>query len=410
MGIKPTPYFIFLNWNSMNYYEVFKEVPSDPILGIAAKHRKDPNPDKINLSIGVYKSEEGEIAVLDAVHKAEKILWEQKNNKGYPPIDGDPGFKEEVLKLLTPQENHDYFYVAHTVGATSAVRLTGELMRTMGIKNVYYSDQTWPNHPHIYSAAGLNPVSFPYYDSNTHKLKINEICQSLQNAPSNSAVLFQMCCHNPTGRDPSIDEWKQIIQIIKEKGLFPILDCAYQGFGQGMEEDVMPFKLMMESVDQMFVCYSCAKNFGLYGERVGAFIAFDKSKKNLTFLDQNARKIIRCNYSTPPLHGARIVKTILKSNELSQLWRSELKEMRIRIKNLRQLFLKSLEEKKLGQDYKFIIKDEGLFSLLYLPVEKIIKLREESSIYLLENGRVNIAGLSQKNMEFVTTSIQKILV
>lgn len=392
----------------MNYFQTLQEVKPDPILGIAAKHRQDPREEKVNLSIGVYKSEESEIAVLKSVHEAEKILWEQKNNKGYPPVDGEASFRQEIIKLLS-QGDLEYFYSAHTVGATSALRLSGEIMNVMGIKNVYYSDLTWPNHPQLFKEAGLTPIPFEYYDQHSHKLKIDKIYHTLENASPKSAILFQMTCHNPTGRDPSEKEWKNIVQIIKDKKLFPVLDCAYQGFGEGMEEDLLPFNLLKEAVDQMIVCYSCAKNFGLYGERVGAFIAYDKSKITLDRIAQNIKKIARCDYSTPPIHGARIVKTILQSPDLRQLWLRELKEMRERVKNLRQLFLKALQARNLPQNYEFILEDKGLFSLLAFSLEQIIHLRDEFAIYLLENGRINIAGLCKKNIDYVADAFKKVL-
>lgn len=392
----------------MNYFQSLQEVKADPILGIAAKHRQDPRENKVNLSIGVYKTEESQVAILKCVHEAEKILWEEKNNKGYPPVDGEAGFREEIIKLLSPDDS-EYFYTAHTVGATSALRLSGEIMKIMGIENLYYSDLTWPNHPHLYKEAGLNPVPFKYYDSHTHQLQIDEIYHTLETIPPKSAVLFQMTCHNPTGRDPSEKEWRRIIQIIKDKNLFPVLDCAYQGFGEGIEEDILPLNLLKEAVDQLIVCYSCAKNFGLYGERVGAFIAYDKSKKNLDRIAQNIKKIARSDYSTPPIHGARIVKTILQSTELKQLWVHELNEMRGRVKSLRQLFLKSLQAKNLPCNYEFILQDKGLFSLLEFSLEQIIYLRDEFAIYLLENGRINIAGLCKKNIDFVADAFKKVL-
>ena len=393
----------------MDYFQSFQEVKPDPILGLAAQYKKDPNPEKINLTIGAYKSEESQVSLFRSVHEAEKLLWQEKLNKAYPPIDGIAEFKEELLKLVAPHQDPKHFYVAHTVGSTSALRLAGELMHQMGIKNISFSDLTWPNHPHIFQSSGIKTFTFPYHNKETHKLEIDKIYQALENLPEKSAVLFQMSCHNPTGRDPNPEEWAKIIPIIKSKDLFPIFDCAYQGFGQGLKEDVLPFHLLMEQVDQAIVCYSCAKNFGLYGERVGALIAFDKNHKNLDYLGQNARLVIRGNYSTPPIHGARIVKTILKSQELSQMWDEELTEMRLRIKELRQDFLKSLEDKKLPIDFSHVIEDQGLFSLLSLPKEVIVHLRNNSAIYLLENGRINIAGLSKKNMEAVTTSIQKAL-
>ena len=393
----------------MNYFQSFQEVKPDPILGLAAKYKKDPNPNKINLTIGVYKSEEAQIALFRSVHEAEKLIWDEKLNKGYPPIDGTAEFKEELIKLVAPEQDAKHFYIAHTVGATSALRLSGELMKQMGIENIFFSDLTWPNHPHVFKNAGLKTFTFPYYNASSHELEIEAIYKALNDIPEKSAVLFQMSCHNPTGMDPNKEQWTQIIQIIKDKNIFPIIDCAYQGFGQGLQEDVLAFKLLMEQVDQAIVCYSCAKNFGLYGERVGALIAFDKSKKSLENLGQNARVTIRGNYSTPPIHGARIVKTILQSQELSQVWSEELTKMRLRVKELRQDFLKSLEQKNIPIDFKHIIKDQGLFSLLALPKDAILKLREEFGVYILDNGRINIAGLCQKNMEAVTSSIQKVI-
>ena len=391
----------------MNYFQNFQEVKPDPILGLAAKFKKDPNPDKINLTIGVYKSEESQISLFKSVHEAESLLCKEKLNKGYPPIDGNPEFKKELLKLVAPGSDPKYFYVAHTVGSTSALRLSGELMKQMGIENIFFSDYTWPNHPHVFQAAGLKTSTFPYFNLENHSLNIDGICKAIENIPEKSAVLFQMSCHNPTGIDPSSEEWKKIIQIIKNKGILPVIDCAYQGFGQGIEEDVLPFKLLREQVDQAIVCYSCAKNFGLYGERVGALIAFDKSTQSLEYLGQNARVTIRGNYSTPPIHGARIVTTILQSKELYQTWKDELNQMRTRVKELRQQFLKSLQSQDLPYDFNYLIKDQGLFSMLNLSKEVVAKLREEFGIYILENGRVNIASLSSKNIEIVTGAIKK---
>lgn len=384
-------------------------MPADAILGLSAKFLKDPHPHKINLSIGVYKNEESQIALFKSVDLAEQILLQEKQNKGYPPIDGEVSFKEEIVKLVLPEVSPNNLYVAHTVGSTSALRLAGELLYIMGIKQIYFSDLTWPNHPQIYQACKIKPITFPYYDKKNFRLDINSIYKTLNEIPPESAILLQLSCHNPTGRDPSTDEWKKIIQIIKERNIFPVIDCAYQGFGQGLQEDIAPLKLLMEQVDQFFLCYSCAKNFGLYGERVGAFIAFDKRGRNLEYLGQNARYAIRANYSTPPIHGGRIVKTILQSTELKQIWMDELKEIRRRIQDLRRQFLASLESKNLPYNFKFIIQDQGLFSLLNFPTDCIKQLREEFGIYILDNGRTNIAGLSKSNMEYITTSIQKVL-
>ncbi len=392
-----------------NYYQTFQPVTPDPILGLVSEFKKDNRKDKLNLTIGVYKSEASEIVVFNSVHQAEKILWEQKNNKGYPPIDGEAPFKEELLKIITLNPDPQHFYLAHTVGATSALRLAGELMKKMGIENVLFSDLTWPNHPHVFAAAGLKPIPFKYYNEQQHTLEIENIYSTLENAPAKSAVLFQVSCHNPTGRDPNFEQWQRITEVIKRKELFLVLDCAYQGFGDGLEEDMAPYQLFLQELDQVFLCYSCAKNFGLYGERVGAFIAYDKQKRSLENLGQNARKLIRSNYSTPPIHGARIVKTILQSSDLKQMWMNELKEMRFRLRHLRQLFSKSLHDHKVFQNSSYLIEDKGLFSLLELSTKQVVQLRKTFGIYLVENGRVNIAALNQQNIEHITLTLKKVL-
>ncbi len=395
---------------TMSYLHAFQEVPPDPILGLAATYKKDPNPNKINLAIGEYRTEEGSISLLKCVYEAEKLLLQEKQNKGYPPIDGEASFKEELLRLVAPFQPAKSFYVAHTVGSTSALRLAGDLLKQMGFQKILMSEPTWPNHPHLFRSSHLEIGTFSYYDSDKNELRMDKICSSLEAASPHTAVLLQLCCHNPTGRDPNLEQWAKIITIIKKKKLFPVIDCAYQGFGQGFNEDILPLQLILEELDEAFLCYSCAKNLGLYGERVGAFIAFDKSQKNIENLGANARVTIRGNYSTPPIHGARIVKTILQSSELRQIWMDELTEMRHRIKELRQLFLKNIEKRNLPQNFKYLIEDQGLFSLLNIAKEDVLKLRAGSGVYLLDNGRINIAGLSQKNMEYVCSSIQQVLI
>lgn len=392
----------------MHYFQAFQPVTPDPILGLVPIYQKDPNPNKINLTIGVYQTDQSEITLFKSVYEAEKILLGQKLNKGYAPMDGDPAVRTEILKLTAPNNSADHFYVAHTAGSTSAIRLGGDLLKIMGIENIYIGEPTWPNHQHVFRCSGLKTFSMPYYNYQTHQIEFDQICQALEKIPPKSAALFQMACHNPTGCDPSIQQWKKIIDIVKSKNIFPIIDFAYHGFGQGLDEDILPFQLFIDNVDEVFLCYSFAKNFGLYGERAGGFIAFDRSKKNISLVGDHSKKVIRSFYSSPPIQGGRIIKTVLQSAELKKMWQQELDEMRMRLKSLRELFVKALEKEDFPVNFQFLLRDQGLFSLMGLNENQVLKLRNQSGVYLLDNSRINIAALRPSNMEYVAQSLRKV--
>lgn len=393
----------------MDYLERLEEKPRDPILGLSAIYLADKNPNKLNLGVGAYKTEEGQVALFQSVHEAERFLLDEKRNKGYAPIDGDKGFRDEVLSLIFGEFDSNTHYCAHTTGCTAALRVSGEVLREMGLTTIYLPDLTWPNHSLLYKSAGLKTELYTYYDTEKNELKLPEIFETLKNAPKNSAVLFQVSCHNPVGRDPTKEEWGQIMDLIKEKELFLILDSAYQGFGSGLQEDIFPVLLANKKLEQFFLCYSFAKNFGLYGERTGAFIAVDHTQKSLVKLTSNAKHYIRGCYSCPPIHGARIVKTILETNELREIWENELNEMRLRLKTLRSLFVQALKEADIKRNYSYIEEDMGLFSLMGLSKEQVVKLRENQGIYIVENGRLNIAALTTKNMAYVAQGIKQVL-
>ncbi len=392
----------------MDYLSCLKNKPVDPILGLSVLFNEDTNPNKLNLGIGAYKSEDGQVVLFKSVHEAERLIWEEKRSKVYLPIDGDSTFRDEVLKLIYGEYDPKTHYCAHTAGCTAALKISGNILSEMGIKTIFLPDLTWQNHYLLYSLTGLKTEKYPYYDTENKCLRLNEILKTLQNAPENSAVLLQVGCHNPVGRDPSEEEWEQITDLIKEKNLFPILDSAYQGFGDGFEEDAAPIRLFSSKFQQYFLCYSFSKNFGLYGERVGAFIAVDQTGKSTLKVRDNAKHYIRSCYSSPGIHGSRIVKTILQSKDLKETWADELYEMQKRLKTLRRNFVDKLKEKGL-EEYAYIEKDRGLFSLMGLSKEQVIQLREEYAIYIVENSRLNIAALSSTNMDYVAESIKQIL-
>ncbi len=393
----------------MDYLSRLIEKPRDPILGLSAMFVTDESPHKLNLTIGAYKTEQGQVALLQSVHEAERFILAEKRNKAYPPIDGTKNFRDAVIKLLFRDSDPETFYCAHTTGCTAAVRVSGDLLREMGISTIFLPDLTWPNHYLIYSQAGLKTESYSYYDIDKNQIKFSEILGTLNQAPKNSAALFQVSCHNPTGRDLTKEQWQQLLNKLKERDIFLVLDCSYHGFGESLEEDLYPIHLARSSLSQFFLCYSFGKNFGLYGERVGALIAYDQTKKTLETLASNVKHIIRGSYSCPPIHGARIVDTILETKELRDLWEHELFEMRKRLKLLRTQFIEALKLAGIQKDYSYIEKDLGLFSLMGLSKEQVQQLREKKSIYLLENGRINIAALSSKNMKIVAEGIRDVL-
>lgn len=394
----------------MNPYDTLKEQPADPILGLSVLFQQDSRPNKINLGIGAYKTEDGKVALFQSVHEAERFLWEEKRSKSYAPIDGDYVFQEEVLKLIYgPKLNKKRHLCAQTVGCTAALRVSGELLREMGYERIYIPEQTWQNHFLLYSLAGLKTERYPYYDTEHNQIKMKEMLKVLETAPKNSAVIFQVSCHNPVGRDPNFDQWQQIVEVVKKNNLFPVLDSAYQGFGGGLEEDIYPLFLFEENVDAYFLCYSFSKNFGLYGERVGALLAYDSSEKLIERIRGNIKHFIRSFYSSPSIHGARIVKAILQSEDLKHLWQQELYEMQQRLKVLRKDFVSSLKKTSITKNYEYIEKDQGLFSLMGLSEHQVLALREKHGIYIVKNGRMNIAGLSSKNMDTVSNAIDDIL-
>lgn len=393
----------------MDYYSHLEEKPRDPILGLSVLFAEDKRNQKVNLGVGAYKTEDGKVALFKSVHEAEKILWDEKRSKSYPPIDGDKTFRANVLQLILGEKDPEGFYSAQTVGCTGALRTSAEIFIAMGIKTIYLPDFTWQNHYLLYSLAGLKTEKYPYFDVEAGEINVQRIVEVLRSAPENSAVLFQVSCHNPVGRDPTQDEWHQIVNVIQEKNLFPILDSAYQGFGDGIVEDMFAVELFRQKFDQFFLCYSFAKNFGLYGERLGAFIAFDRHQKSLELLSGNVKHFIRGMYSVPAIHGARIFNTIMQSDELKNLWIDEINSMRDRLKEIRKKFVHILEQAGLERNYNYILQDKGLFSLMGLSENQVVKLRDDYGIYMVKNGRINIAALSDANMGYVAESIHKVL-
>jgi len=386
--------------------------PPDPILNLTIDFNNDPRPTKVNLSVGAYRNAEGKPQTLSTVRKAEARIYEKEPSKEYLPIDGLGSMNEALLRLLFgPHEtriNHGEIVAMQAVGGTGALRICAELMKNKITNTIFVSDPTWTNHYGIFQAAGFTVETYPYYNYEDHSLKFEAMIETLEELPAKSAILFHACCHNPTGVDPTPEQWKQICQVVKKRELFPIFDCAYQGYGQGLTQDAFAVRHFAEQGVEFLVTVSCAKNFGLYAERVGMIgIVANNANAAAKTLSQG-KKLIRAMYSNPPLHGAKIISTILNSDILRGEWKQEVGNMRDRIQEMRNS-LGSILIAKTGHDYSYVTREYGMFSFTGLSESQVARLREESAIFMLKSGRINVAGLNWQNMEYVTDAIARVL-
>ncbi|MBG3013837.1 amino acid aminotransferase [Proteus faecis] len=395
-------------------FEKIIAAPADPILGLADSFRSDPRENKINLGIGVYKDETGKTPVLTTVKKAEKYLLENETTKNYLPISGIPEFGNVTQALLFGEQHpiiaEKRARTAQAPGGTGALRIAADFIaQQTTAKRVWISNPTWPNHNNIFQTAGLEICNYDYYDAENHGLDFDGMLASLSNAQAGDVVLFHGCCHNPSGIDPTEEQWRQLATLSAEKGWLPVFDFAYQGFAHGLEEDAQGLRLFAEKNPELIVASSYSKNFGLYNERVGACTIVTKDSDTAEKAFSQAKAIIRANYSNPPAHGASVVTTILSNPELKEEWIEELTTMRERIQRMRQLLVTTLQEKGAKQDFSFIIDQNGMFSFSGLNKEQVERLRAEYGIYIVGSGRINVAGLTLENMVPLCEAIVAVL-
>ncbi len=394
--------------------ERFKMAPPDPILGLTEAFLKDSNPEKINLGVGVYKDNSNKTPIFNTVKKAEKILLEKEQTKSYLPISGSPEFCEQVQNLVLGKDNpcvlDKRVATVQTVGGTSALRVFADLIKTnIGSKKIWISNPTWENHAKIFQLAGFEIETYPYYNAETHDLDWDKMLSTLEAIPEGDIVLLHGCCHNPTGIDLNEEQWNTVANVIKTRGILPLIDFAYQGLGDGLEEDAKGVRIIVNNVPEVFICSSFSKNFGLYNERCGALIGVCGTSETCQKVLSQMKVVIRTNYSNPPAHGAYIVHTILNSEELRKEWEKEVQEMCTRIKSMRKLFVEKLKEKGVTQDFSFIEKQKGMFSFSGLTKDQVLRLREEFSIYIVNSGRINVAGITTNNIDRLTDAISKVL-
>lgn len=395
-----TAHFPITEWNP----------PDDPILGLTAAFRKDPRSNKVNLGVGAYRTALGEPFLLPSVQAAEKQLLEAKLNKEYLPIDGDSSFAQATQTLIFGTLTDSLpLYGAQVLGGTGALRVGGEYLALGGARTIYFSNPTWANHKNIFSRAGLKIDSYPYYDQATQSIDFSGLVEAVKTMPSGSVILLHGCCHNPTGMDLTHDQWRELSDIVREQGVIPFFDLAYQGFGEGLDADAFAVRYFAEQGHELLVAYSFAKSFGLYGERVGFLSCVCGNAAAAERVGRQVRPVIRANYSSPPLHGGRIVTTILQSKELTADWRFELDMMRLRIADMRQAFAAGLCAKGLSPDcYNALVKQCGLFSYGFLSHDQVQHLRQEYAIYCPDDGRINVAGLNPTNMEYVINAVESV--
>ncbi|MGY8768933.1 MAG: amino acid aminotransferase [Pirellulales bacterium] len=401
----------------MNQIAMFQQVPTaapDPILGLSEAFRNDPNPEKINLSVGVFKDQSGITPVLKCVKQAERQLLDTETTKAYLPIDGRPGYQRLVQELMLGADheiiNSKRAATVQTPGGTGALRVAADFLAdSFPGRSIWLSQPTWPNHPAIFSAAGINIETYPYFDKAKNGLDFQGMIDALQAASIGDIVLLHGCCHNPSGIDPTPEQWKAIADLVQERQLLPLLDFAYQGFGIGIEEDAAGLLELCRPGQELLISSSFSKNFGLYNERIGALtaVAADESS-DLAVLSQ-LKKVVRCNYSNPPTHGASIVETVLGSDELSAQWKEELGQMRDRINGMRKLFVETMNSLGVERDYAFIQQQNGMFSFSGLNPIQVDQLKNEHSIYIVGSGRINVAGISESNVGRLCRAIQAVL-
>ena len=398
----------------MSLFSAVEMAPRDPILGLNEAFNADTRTTKVNLGVGVYCNEEGRIPLLRAVIEAETIRVAQHASRGYLPIDGIAAYDQAVQKLLfgndSPLISAGRVITTQAVGGTGALKIGADFLKQLLPNTVVaISDPSWENHRALFETAGFPVQNYRYYDAATHDVNRTGMLEDLNALPNGSIVILHACCHNPTGVDLTPADWNNVLEVVKTKGHVPFLDMAYQGFGDGIDEDAAAVRLFAESGLTFFVSSSFSKSFSLYGERVGALSIISESKEESARVLSQVKRVIRTNYSNPPTHGASIVAAVLNSPELRAQWEAELAEMRLRIRGMREQMVSLLAEKAPQRDFSFVGRQRGMFSYSGLTTEQVHRLRNEFGIYALDTGRICVAALNQSNIKAVTDAIVQVI-
>jgi aromatic-amino-acid transaminase len=395
-------------------FSAIEMAPRDPILGITEAFNADNNPKKVNLGVGVYYDDNGKVPLLQCVQRAEAQLIATVTPRTYLPIEGLAAYDKAVQELVfgagSKVITEKRAITAQAIGGTGALKLGADFLKRFSPNaQVWISDPSWENHRALFESAGFVVNNYPYYDAKTHGVNFDAMLSCLQTMPSGSIVLLHACCHNPTGADLNAEQWGAVIDVVTSRGLVPFLDMAYQGFGEGIEADGQVVRRFAEAGGPLFVSNSFSKSFSLYGERVGALsIVAGTADETARALSQ-LKRVVRTNYSNPPAHGGKVVATVLANPELRKLWEEELAGMRVRIRASREQFVELLKQKAPTHDFSFVKKQCGMFSYSGLTKAQVEQLRNTSSIYAVDTGRICVAALNSANIDYVVNAICQVI-
>jgi len=400
---------------SASLFTAIEMAPRDPILGITDAYNADKNPGKTNLGVGVYYDGNGKVPLLECVRRAEAELAARLAPRTYLPIDGLAAYDKAVQELVFGADSAvvqgKRAITVQALGGTGALKLGADFLKhfSPASTQIWISDPSWENHRALFEMAGFTVNNYPYYDAATRGVNFAGMLEALKTMPAGSVVLLHACCHNPTGADLSDAQWTEVIDVVISRGLIPFLDMAYQGFGDGIEEDGKVVRRFADAGGPLFVSNSFSKSFSLYGERVGALSIVAASAEEAGRVLSQLKRVVRTNYSNPPIYGSQVVSIALSSPELRALWESELAEMRVRIREMRQLLVAKLKEKAPAHDFDFVTRQRGMFSYSGLTKAQVERLRTEFSIYAVDTGRICVAALNLKNIDAIVDAIAKVL-
>jgi aromatic-amino-acid transaminase len=388
--------------------------PRDPILGLIETYNADKNPAKVNLGVGVYIDDNGKLPLLECVREAEQMLSGLAAPRGYLPIDGIPEYDRAVQRLIFGDDSaalqEGRIITVQALGGTGGLRIGADFLKKLAPDSqVWISDPSWENHRALFESAGFTVNNYPYYDAATHGVNFTGMLAALNAMPKGAVVVLHACCHNPTGVDLTAVQWAAVLEIVRSRQLMPFLDFAYQGFGDGTLADAEAVRHFAATPGPLFVSSSFSKSFSLYGERVGALsVVVGGGDEGVRVLSQ-LKRLVRTNYSNPPTHGGKVVATVLTTPALMAKWDSELGQMRERIKAMRVQLVEKLRAKVPEADFSFVLQQRGMFSYSGLTREQVIKLREKFGVYAIESGRICVAALNSKNIDYVVDSIASVL-
>jgi aromatic-amino-acid transaminase len=384
--------------------------PRDPILGVSEAFNADPNPRKVNLGVGVYTDDDGKVPLLECVRRAERAIAEKGAPHPYLPIDGIAAYDRAVQKLVFGADSEivraGRAVTVQAIGGTGGLRVGADFLRRFAPgAQVWISDPSWENHRALFESAGFSVNVYPYYDAATHGLDFARMIGALHGVPAGAIIVLHVCCHNPTGVDPSPEQWGRILEVVRARGHVPFLDMAYQGFGDGVDADGAVVRRFAATPGPLFVASSFSKSFSLYGERVGALSIVAADRDEAARVLSQVKRVVRGNYSSPPTFGGQVVAMVLGSPELSTLWERELGAMRERIRTNRRALVERLAVHAPGADFRFVLEQRGMFSYTGLTKEQVAKLRSEFAVYAIDTGRICVAALNTSNTDYVAGAI-----